>query len=75
MNELRSRAWRRFKSIIKLRQSSKTKKKEWSHEKNLKLMGRRRGKLIRARQLGIDYPKTTLRQYRRMSFNSCYEIC
>ncbi|WP_086932850.1 hypothetical protein [Agarilytica rhodophyticola] len=62
MDELRGRAWRRSKTKIKSRKNSAKTEKQWISEKNWKLMYTRSEKLRRARQLGIEYPKRTVRQ-------------
>lgn len=62
MEELRGRAWRRFKTKTKSRNNSAKTEKQWISEKNWKLMYTRSEKLRRARQLGVEYPKRTMRQ-------------
>ncbi len=62
MDELRGRAWRRSKTKTKSRKNSAKTEKQWISEKNWKLMYTRSEKLRRARQLGIEYPKRTVRQ-------------
>ncbi len=62
MDEIRGRAWRRSKSRTKSRIGSGSTEIKWSSEKNWKLMYTRSEKLHRAKQLGIEYPKRTVRQ-------------
>ncbi|WP_228553153.1 hypothetical protein [Pseudoalteromonas sp. PPB1] len=62
MNILRNKAWRRFKAKVKSRKNNETTEKQWSAEKNWKLMYTRSEKLRRAKQLGIEYSKKTVRQ-------------
>ena len=62
MDELRGRAWRRSKSRVKSRKNSANTEEQRSSEKNWKLMYIRSEKLRRARQLGVEYPKRTVRQ-------------
>ncbi len=62
MDELRGRSWRRSKTKTKSRKNSFEKEKQWISEKNWKLMYTRAEKLRRARQLGQEYPKRTVRQ-------------
>lgn len=62
MDELRGRAWRRSKTKAKSRMNCATTEKQWISEKNWKLMYTRSEKLRRAKQLGVEYPKRTLRQ-------------
>ena len=62
MDILRSKAWRRFKAKVKSRKNSETREKQWIAEKNWKLMYTRGEKLRRAKRLGIEYPKKTVRQ-------------
>ena len=61
MNQIRSRAWRRFKSSIN-RDKGMVSKELFKPEKNWKLMYMRSCKLMRAKQLGIDYPIRSTRQ-------------
>lgn len=60
--KIRGRAWRRSKSRAKSRRGSGSTEIKWSSEKNWKLMYTRSEKLHRAKQLGIEYPKRTVRQ-------------
>ena len=62
MDKLRGRAWRRSKARTKFRKNSVKTEKQWNSEKNWKLMYMRSEKLRRAKQLGIEYPKRTMRQ-------------
>ncbi len=62
MNETRTRAWRRSKTKAKSRKNSVKREKIWAPEKKWKLMYLRSEKLGRAKQLGTEYPKRTLRQ-------------
>ncbi len=62
MSELRNRGWRRTKTRTKSRKGSDVNEKQWISEKNWKLMYTRAEKLRRAKQLGIEYPKRTVRQ-------------
>jgi hypothetical protein len=62
MPESRARAWRRFKRRIKLQKKYGWVERPQSSEKKWRLMYSRSEKLRRARQLGIEYPKRTVRQ-------------
>ena len=62
MDNLRNKAWRKFKAKVKFKKNSEIREKHWIAEKNWKLMYTRGEKLCRAKQLGIDYPKKTVRQ-------------
>ncbi len=62
MDEVRGRAWRRSKTKAKSRKNSAKTGKQWILEKNWKLMYTRAEKLRRARQLGVEYPKRSVRQ-------------
>ncbi len=62
MNIERGRAWRRFKSQSKPRKNSSSSSQKWKPEKNWKFMYLRSEKLARAKQLGIEYPRRTIRQ-------------
>jgi hypothetical protein len=57
----RSRAWRRFYSRVNKGKGMGTKDR-WKPEKNWKMVYLRSEKLSRAKQLGFDYPKKTVRQ-------------
>ncbi|MCG8610016.1 MAG: hypothetical protein MI864_05725 [Pseudomonadales bacterium] len=62
MTNTRTIAWRRSKARANSTRSISTKTKKWISEKNWKLMYTRSEKLGRARQLGMEYPKRTIRQ-------------
>ncbi|MDV2079856.1 hypothetical protein [Marinobacter xestospongiae] len=62
MEEIRGLAWRRSKSRAKSRRVTGSTEGNWLFEKNWKLMLTRSEKLRRAKQLGIEYPKRTVRQ-------------
>ncbi|RFA30982.1 hypothetical protein CAI21_03130 [Alkalilimnicola ehrlichii] len=62
MNAQRNRAWRRFKSKMKIKRGSRSQRSQEKPEKSWKLMYIRSEKLIRAKQLGMDYPAKTVRQ-------------
>ncbi|AWM58365.1 hypothetical protein C6Y58_02325 [Stutzerimonas stutzeri] len=62
MNKERNRAWRRFKTKMKSKRGGQSQDSKEKPEKNWKLMYIRSEKLIRAKQLGIDYPIKTSRQ-------------
>jgi hypothetical protein len=62
MHNERSRAWRRFKEKMKSKKGGQSQDTKEKPEKNWKLMYIRSEKLIRAKQLGIDYPIKTSRQ-------------
>lgn len=62
MEERRGRAWRISSSRTKSRKDTGSTEVKRSSEKNWKLMYTRSEKLHRARQLGIEYPKKTVRQ-------------
>lgn len=62
MDNIRTRAWRRSKARANANKSISTNEKKWMSEKNWKLIYTRSEKLGRARQLGIEYPKRTIRQ-------------
>jgi len=62
VNIERNRAWRRFKSQSKSKRISASNHKKWKPEKNWKLMYLRSEKLVRAKQLGIEYPRRTISQ-------------
>ena len=57
----RDRAWRRFTSHVKKGKGMGS-KEDWKPEKNWKMVNFRSEKLVRARQLGFDYPKLSTRQ-------------
>jgi hypothetical protein len=57
----RSRAWRRFYNRVNKGKGMGTEDR-WKPEKNWKLVYLRSEKLSRAKQLGFDYPKKTVRQ-------------
>ncbi|MDH3348670.1 MAG: hypothetical protein OEM02_11315 [Desulfobulbaceae bacterium] len=61
MEEKRNRAWRRFKNHIKRGKGQGTESK-WKPEKKWKMLYLWSGKLARAKQLGIDYPRKNSRQ-------------
>ncbi|MDE1464834.1 hypothetical protein [Spartinivicinus poritis] len=61
MNELRNRAWRRFKNRINSGRGIGT-DDCWKPEKNWKMVYLRSEKLSRARQLGFEYPRKDIRQ-------------
>ena len=62
MDIVRNKAWRKFKAKVKSRKNDEILEKQWIAEKSWKLMYTRGEKLRRAKQLGIDYPKKTIRQ-------------
>lgn len=62
MTEMRGRAWRRAQARSKGGNSSGLKGKLFTPEKNWKFLYLRSEKLARVRQLGVDYPKKTVRQ-------------
>ena len=66
MKNVRNRAWRRFKNKVNSGKAQsypvKDPKDNWVPEKKWKLMGRRWHKLQRAKQLGFEYPRITVRQ-------------
>lgn len=55
----RSRAWRRFKDNINKGMGTED---DWKPEKKWKMVYLRSEKLIRAKQLGFDYPRKSTRQ-------------
>jgi hypothetical protein len=57
----RSRAWRRFYNRVNKGKGMGTEDR-WKPEKNWKMVYLRSEKLSRAKQLGFDYPKKTVRQ-------------
>lgn len=61
MNKIRNKAWRRFTDHIHNNKNAGSSKKD-KPEKQWKQIGSRRNKLLRARQLGFDYPIITQRQ-------------
>ncbi|WAJ38475.1 hypothetical protein OU800_04345 [Pseudomonas sp. GOM7] len=62
MNKERDRAWRRFKTKMKSKRCGGFQDSKEKPEKGWKLMCIRSEKLMRAKQLGIDYPIKTLNQ-------------
>jgi len=63
MSTDRNRAWRRFKKYVNTDQSVTSYQSKYKgSEKNWKMMYGRSEKIIRARQLGFEYPKQTTRQ-------------
>ena len=70
----RDRAWRRFKKKVHAKRSQFIPAKDpwfeyYGYEKNWKWLGRRWDKLQRAKQLGFEYPRITVRQ---LVGNECY---
>ncbi|MGH1542045.1 MAG: hypothetical protein ACRBHB_16580 [Arenicella sp.] len=59
MENVRNKAWRKFKAKLK---SGKRSNNQRASEKNWKLIYTRGEKLRRARQLKVEYPKRTVRQ-------------
>ena len=66
MKQSRNRAWRRFKNNVhaqKVREyPAKSPQDAWVPPKNWKWLGRRCDKLLRAQQLGFEYPRLSLRR-------------
>ena len=61
MSEVRTRAWRRFKNRVNNGKGMGS-AECYKPEKKWKLMCFRKNKLVRARQLGFDYPVKNQRQ-------------
>ena len=61
MTTQRSRAWRRFKNNINKGKGMGT-EDNWKPEKKWEMVYLRSEKLIRAKQLGFDYPRKNTRQ-------------
>ena len=57
----RTRDWRRFKNQINERKGMGS-SECWKPEKNWKMIYLRSAKLARAKQLGIEYPRLSMRQ-------------
>ncbi len=62
MTENRNKAWRQAKAKCKEKKRANDIEKQWIPEKNWKLMYTRSCKVHRAKQLGQEYPRTTLIQ-------------
>ena len=56
MNIERTRSWRRFKNYVN-RNKGMGSDKVWKPVKNWKNVGSRSQKILRAKQLGFEYPK------------------
>ena len=61
MNSERNRGWRRFKNRTNNKNGMRSEWK-WKPEKNWKRLYLRSEKLIRAQQLGFEYPRKNIRQ-------------
>lgn len=62
MKNTKNKAWRQARHKARVTAMDQNPEKQVCPEKNWKLMYQRSQKLHRARQLGMDYPKRTLRQ-------------
>lgn len=62
MTPLRNRGWRRFQSHTHNGRGMGCNEQTYKGEKNWKHMYGRSEKILRAMQLGFDYPKVTTRQ-------------
>ncbi len=61
MSDERNRAWRRFKNRVN-RGNGMGAEDRWKPEKNCKMLYLRSEKLVRAKQLGFEYPRMNARK-------------